>query len=275
MTYLLSRQGRQALRILASRSTLYAFDFDGTLAPISSDLHAAKMSRSVEEWLKELSKRAPCAVVSGRALGDLKPRISGTIAHAIGNHGLESPLTPSRTLILAEEICSGWRRELATDLAESIKKLGVTVEDKRYSITFHFRHAPEPARTRLAVLMLLEQLIPAPRIIAGNASVNALPPGERGKGQAVLDLMDHLQRTSALYIGDDETDEDVFALTGGTVTGVRVGHHGNSRAQYYLRAQDEIEQVIRFLVHRLDRTPEISSPDEGDGSDSTHAANDF
>ena len=35
MTYLFSDEGRLALRALASRPILYAFDFDGTLARIS------------------------------------------------------------------------------------------------------------------------------------------------------------------------------------------------------------------------------------------------
>jgi trehalose 6-phosphate phosphatase len=38
--------------------------------------------------------------------------------------------------------------------------------------------------------------------------------------------------------------------------GVRVGQQAESRAQYYLKHQSEIEDVIRFLVHRIDRTPE-------------------
>ncbi|HLZ35477.1 MAG TPA: trehalose-phosphatase, partial [Nitrospira sp.] len=66
MIYLLSDEGRRAMSAVATRPILYAFDFDGTLAPISPDRNAVKISYSVSEWLKELARRAPCAVVSGR-----------------------------------------------------------------------------------------------------------------------------------------------------------------------------------------------------------------
>lgn len=38
--------------------------------------------------------------------------------------------------------------------------------------------------------------------------------------------------------------------------GVRVGHGAESGAQFYLKHQGEIEDVLRFLVHWIDRTPE-------------------
>jgi trehalose 6-phosphate phosphatase len=57
------------------------------------------------------------------------------------------------------------------------------------------------------------------------------------------------------YIGDEETDESVFALPNGVAMGVRVGKHAGSHARFYLHHQGEVEEVLRFLVHRLDRTP--------------------
>ena len=88
MTYVLSEEGRRALRALTERPVLYAFDFDGTLAPISPDRDSVKVPSSVSEPLKELGARAPCAVISGRALADLAPRIDRAVPHLIGNHGL-------------------------------------------------------------------------------------------------------------------------------------------------------------------------------------------
>lgn len=259
MIFLLSGEGREALRALVSRPILYAFDFDGTLAPISSDREAVLIPRSLSEWLKELAKRVPCAVVSGRALADLTPRINGAVPYLIGNHGLESLLTSPVTLIRAENICAGWMKYLNTDLARPLHDLGVEIEDKRYSLTVHYRETDEPAKARTALLLLLDQLQPAPRLIFGKSSVNVLPPGKSGKGPAVLALMGDLRQTSVFFVGDDETDEDVFGLTEGLAMGVRVGHHAESRAQYYVRHPGEMEEVIRFLVRRIDGTPEASA----------------
>ena len=48
-------------------------------------------------------------------------------------------------------------------------------------------------------------------------------------------------------MGDDENDEDAFALEGNTIP-VRVGWNRQSKARYYLRAQAEIDQLLELLV---------------------------
>ena len=263
MIYLFSDEGRRALRTLTTRSLLYAFDFDGSLAPISSDRDAFEIPPSLNEWIKELAKRAPCAVVSGQALADLAPQINETVPYLIGNHGIESSLTPLPTLLWAEGICAAWKRDnIATRLAETLKSVGGAVEDKRYSLTVHYGAHAQKTGVRLTILTLLQQLTPEPYLIAGKSSMNVLPPGQGGKGSAVLALMRHVGQTGLCFIGDDETDEDVFKLAEGLAMGVRVGHGAESRAQFYLKHQGEIEDVLRFLVHRIDRTPEAI--DHGD-----------
>ena len=256
MIYLLSHEGREALRKVASHPMLYAFDFDGTLAPISPNRDGVRLTRSVKEWLKELGKRVPCAVIAGRALRDLEPRLEGCVPHLIGNHGLESPLTSPVTLLWADGICGGWRNLIKGVLAPHLADLQIDVEDKRYSLTLHFRGSNDPDHIRQALLELLSQLSPAPRVIIGKQSINLLPPGKGNKGAAALAMMRHLHQPALLFIGDDETDEDVFGLTEGLAMGVRVGMHSGSHAKYYLKHQSEIEDVLRFLIHRLDRTPE-------------------
>jgi trehalose 6-phosphate phosphatase len=273
MIYLLSDEGRRTLRAVATRSILYAFDFDGTLAPISPDRDAVKIPRAVYEWLKELAKRAPCAVVSGRALADLVPRVNGAVPYLIGNHGIEGPTTTAEAARSAEGICLKWKESLAADFARPLKDLSVEVEDKRFSLTFHFRHAAEPAKAHLAILSVLQQLTPPPRVVAGKLSVNALPPGHGGKGPAVLALMRNLKRDGLFFAGDDETDETVFALKEGLAMGIRIGRHQESRARFYLHHEGEMEEVLRFLVHRIDRTPESTVQGNRLGGDAKEAAN--
>jgi trehalose 6-phosphate phosphatase len=275
MTYVLSEEGRRALRALAENPILYAFDFDGTLTPISPNRDAVQIPPSINKWIKELATRAPCAIVSGRALADLAPRINGTVPYLIGNHGIESALTPARTLLWAEGICQRWKRDLSIRFTQSLRDLGVEIEDKRYSLTLHYRGVTEPARVRMAVRRLLQQLSPAPRLIFGISSVNALPPGEGGKGPAVLALMGHLRQTGIFFVGDDETDEEVFGLTEGLAMGVRVGHRAESRAQFYLKHQGEIEEVLRFLVHRIDRTPEPAEQGDRQAASTSDAAHEL
>jgi trehalose 6-phosphate phosphatase len=256
MIALLSAEGRDALSAVAGRSVLYAFDFDGTLAGLSSDRGNVALSPAIYGWLHELAARAPCAVVSGRALSDLTPRVNGAVPYLIGNHGMESPLTPAATLNEAERVCLGWMKQVDGDLAGPLKHAGMEVENKRYTLTFHYRVGDEPTTVEQALGLLRNRLAPAPRLIAGKASVNVLPPGSTTKGEATLALMFHLKQEGLFFVGDDETDENVFGLPEGLMMGVRIGRRSQSRAGYYLNHQTEIEEVIRLLVHRLDHTTE-------------------
>jgi trehalose 6-phosphate phosphatase len=248
----LSEAGVRALQDAASQPLLYAFDFDGTLAPISSDRRAVTVPAGTLRWLGELAKQAPCAIVSGRALGDVAVRINGYVPHVIGNHGIESPLTPPGLLLTAEQTCAAWRQQLQSSL-ESLTALGVEVEDKRYTLTVHLRGARNPAEAGAKALTALRRLTPLPELIEGKYSINALPPGQSGKGPATLALMNHLGRTGLFYIGDEATDETVFSLAHGVAMGVRVGRQEGSRAGFYLHDQAEVEELLRLLVQCLTR----------------------
>jgi len=264
MTYALSEEGRRALRSLTTRPILYAFDFDGTLAPISSNRDAVQISPSINELIKELVTRVPCAIVSGRALTDLASRLNGAIPYLVGNHGIESPTAMPASLCVAERVCLEWKKTIDTNFVQALMALGVEVEDKRYSLTLHYRGVAEPARVRMALLLLLQQLSPAPQIIFGKSSLNVLPPGQGGKGQAASALMVHLRQAGLFFIGDDETDEDVFKLTEGLAMGVRVGRHAESRAEYFINHYGEIRDILRVLIDQMDRTSKSLTQDDTD-----------
>jgi trehalose 6-phosphate phosphatase len=76
--------------------------------------------------------------------------------------------------------------------------------------------------------------------------------------------MRHLRQTGLFFIGDDETDEDVFELSEGLVMGVRVGPHEKSQASYFINHQGEIKDILRFLIDCIDRAQESSASGESD-----------
>jgi trehalose 6-phosphate phosphatase len=62
---------------------------------------------------------------------------------------------------------------------------------------------------------------------------------------------------NALYVGDDETDEDVFGLPDARVFTIRVGEKRSSRAHFFLKRQSEISRLLKILVqfHRRNTAP--------------------
>jgi trehalose 6-phosphate phosphatase len=90
MRYILSARSGSVLRKFASGNVLMAFDFDGTLAPITSEPNRAAIPTSTRRLLQKLTIQYPCIVVSGRSRADVRRRLSGIrFEEVIGNHGIE------------------------------------------------------------------------------------------------------------------------------------------------------------------------------------------
>jgi trehalose 6-phosphate phosphatase len=142
---------------------------------------------------------------------------------------------------------------------EQFERLGVTVEDKRYSLSLHYRNAVRRDQAARIIRRAVEDLRPAPKMIRGKCVINLLPCRAPHKGEALLELMKKLNRSVALYIGDDDTDEDVFDLGDRRILTVRVGRKRSSAAKFFLRRQTEITAVLRYLVERWDASKKAVS----------------
>jgi trehalose 6-phosphate phosphatase len=95
-------------------------------------------------------------------------------------------------------------------------------------------------------------------VIGGKLVVNVLPPGAPHKGVALERERHRLGCDTALFVGDDETDEDVFALDRpGRLVTVRVGRARATQASYCLRGQAEIDRLLgRLIALREERAAE-------------------
>jgi trehalose 6-phosphate phosphatase len=226
------------------------FDFDGTLAPIVSDPEIARMRTTTRRLLREVSSLYRCAVVSGRALGDLLPRVEKIPLWAVlGNHGSESEARPDgkgRT----HRVVRTWRRELERRLTGLP---GVWIEDKGYTLTIHYRDAPRPSRAARFVV-LAGRALPGARLIDSHFGLNVLPATAPHKGTAVAGLRRRARCEVALYVGDDGSDELVFAgRADPSLLTVRIGRSRGSDASFYLRDQAEIDRLLETLSAQRDR----------------------
>jgi trehalose 6-phosphate phosphatase len=87
------------------------------------------------------------------------------------------------------------------------------------------------------------------RLIRGKQVVNLLPHDAPHKGVALEKARDRFGCDTALYVGDDETDEDVFGLDQpGRLLTIRVGRRQGSLASYFLRNQGEMDELLAALL---------------------------
>lgn len=245
MRYLFARDHVGVLAQLAWARVLVALDYDGTLAPIVADRDQAWMRRSTATLLAKVAARYPTIVVSGRSQRDVAARVRGArLRHLVGNHGVEPSPRADLQRFAAE---AGQARVLLEQQLGAWP--GLDLEDKRYSLAIHYRRARGKRAARGAILAAIA-LLPMPmRVVLGKLVVNVVPAGAPHKGDAVTRLRTVERADTVLYLGDDVTDEDVFALDQpGRLVSVRIGDSAASAATYFVRGQGEIDRVLAALV---------------------------
>jgi trehalose 6-phosphate phosphatase len=241
---ILGRRQGAMLDAFLGRRVLVAFDFDGTLAPIVRDPATAAMRVKTRRLLERVASLYPCAVISGRARRDVMAKVSGIPLRAVfGNHGIEPMRDPRSTRRLMNQ----WQTQLR-DLLPKVR--GLVVEDKGASLAIHYRQAERRGEIHRTVLEAAGGL-PEARILEGKMVVNLLPAGSPDKGAALADLRRRLRCQSAIFVGDDDTDEDAFALASqGWLLGIRIGHSRRSHAPYFLPSQAAINLLLARMATR-------------------------
>lgn len=254
MEPLFSQAGLRRLDDLVQPGMLCAFDFDGTLAPIVPKPEDAAMPSQILQRLVALSRYAPVAIVTGRAIADIAPRLGFEPDYLVGNHGLEGvPGWQGRSDAFAQQ-CRDWKEMLTAALQDSSRyDSGIAIEDKRYSLSVHYRHARDPVKAEAQLAELLPRLQPAPRIVAGKCVFNVVPQNGADKGVALEELMRVSGARHTLYAGDDVTDEDVFRLKREDVLSVRVEHADDSAADFYLEDWPQMAMLLDALLERFRR----------------------
>jgi trehalose 6-phosphate phosphatase len=242
MRDIFTRQSRAVLERFARSSVLLAFDYDGTLAPIVPNPARARMRRRTRALLESLTALYPVVIISGRAQSDALKRLRPIpVDEVVGNHGIE-PWHADESLTVR---VARWLPILEARLG---RHAGLVVEQKRYSIAVHYRGARGRQAARAVILETAESLRDA-RVIGGKLVVNILPKDAANKGLALERERQRLRCDTAIYVGDDDTDEDVFALDRpGQLLGIRVGRRVKSAAEYYLRSQSAMDDLLRILL---------------------------
>lgn len=247
MKAILDPEHRAVLEKFAEVGSALVFDYDGTLAPITRNPANAVMRPSTRELLAELGRTHTLAVISGRARGDVLKFLHGIpVAEVIGNHGEEDALASQGP---APRGVQDWRKQIENRLR---KIPGVILEDKGFSLSVHYRQAPDAHHALERVLLAVAQLEGA-RLLGGKAVLNIVPQGSAHKGAALERLRAQFGSPRTLFVGDDQTDEDAFLhLHGRDFLGVRVGYDPSSAADYFVPSQSEVDELLGLLrgAHR-------------------------
>jgi trehalose-phosphatase len=228
-------------------------DYDGTLTPIVARPELAVCPPEVKSLLEKLrdSSRSQVAIISGRALEDLKEKVGVSGITYVGNHGLEmenpagvhrKKLSPQRQ----EELS-----RVGKDLGARLNRIpGITFEDKGPILAVHYRNAPRESG-RLVQIAVEEVLAGYPdrwQISTGKKIFEIRPRIEFDKGKTIRELLNLSSgaRPFPVCLGDDRSDEAAFAAIRGRGIAVFVGPEpASSAAPFFLRDPSEVLDFLR------------------------------
>lgn len=252
MRRLFTPEGEAALADTMRQRPLLAFDFDGTLAPIVARPDDARVPPAVAHRLQRLAQRVPVAVISGRRVHDLRPRLLFVPWRVVGNHGAEdeSPLQAER-----DAAALAPARACLAAAADALHDAGVVVEDKGLSIALHYRLSSDRAAAQRAIEEALADLPPSLKTFGGKMVVNLVAAWARDKADAVAELVDASGAAAAVFIGDDVNDEPVFARDEPSWFTVRVGQDDPaSAARWFLDGPADLPRLLDQMLQALPAT---------------------
>jgi trehalose 6-phosphate phosphatase len=199
---------------LDAKSIALLLDVDGTMIDIGPSPHEVHVSDELRDSLARLSRATDgaLALVSGRPISDLDELFAPLKLPAVGGHGAEMRVHASDAIRSMAPLPQELRRHLATAATPGS---GVIVEDKGYSLALHYRQASQHEDRLRSHIAAGRAAYPAEatEVLPGKAMLEVKRPNV-SKGEGVRDLMKCPPFAGRLpvFIGDDVTDESVFAV---------------------------------------------------------------
>jgi trehalose 6-phosphate synthase/phosphatase len=238
-------------------------DYDGTLVPTAARPELARPDDDLKALLARLGARPHVRVhlVSGRARADVEAWFGELPVALHAEHGAWSRSGPTAAWVKAAEISRELREKALRILSQFAGRTpGAFVEEKETAIAWHYR-AAEPEFGALQATELRLHLgaafANAPvEVIAGDKVVEVRPQGANKGAVARRALAEGSKDACVLCLGNDRTDEDMFAALdpGGPEIveppvpfTVHVGP-GRSLARYRLASTAAARELLKALL---------------------------
>lgn len=243
------------------KDILLFLDYDGTLTPIVERPELAILPDKIKEILEKLvnDERFKIFIVSGRALADVKKLVNIDNIVYIGNHGFEIEGADidfgSFPFARFREILEYLKWEINKELTFFKDAF---VEDKGLGLSVHYRmlNTRDESIFKIFLQRITQEFVlnNEIHIETGKKVLEIRPPVDWDKGKVVLwllkaheeDMKKH--KAVAVYIGDDQTDEDAFEALNKIAVTIHVGDFQSTAAGYFLESPQEVEKFLRCLA---------------------------
>lgn len=228
------------------------FDYDGTLVPFASHPQLAKPDRELMNLLAILGAdpRNELVLLSGRDKATLEDWFGSLRIGLVAEHGAWIK-EPDKPWEMIKSLAADWKPKLLPILKLYAERVaGTFVEEKEFSIVWHYRNA-HPERGTLAAQELSDdllaftanidvQVLQANKAVeVKNAGIHKGIPSQRWLAKGGFDFV--------LALGDDRTDEDMFTVLPDSAYSIRVGL-SPTKARFQLHRPEDVLRLLEALV---------------------------
>lgn len=233
----------------SGKDRLLLLDYDGTLVPFAAKPQKAVPGEATREVLQNLIQTPgnEVVVISGRDRYTLENWFGEMDLGLIAEHGVWVK-ERSGEWRMPEALSDEWKGEIQPLLELYTDRTpGSFIEEKDYSLVWHYRRT-EPVLGAQRAKELKDDLLHLTSnldvgVMDGNKVIE-IKNNVVNKGRAALNWISRRAWDFVLAIGDDRTDEDLFAAMPPEAYSVKVGL-APSRARFNLVSQRDVLPLLR------------------------------
>ena len=234
-----------------SNARLILLDYDGTLVHFAEKPEKAKPAEELLNLLTSLvhNVKNEIVIISGRNRETLDRWFGHLDIGLVAEHGVWIK-ERSKEWGTIEPLENDWKTEILPVLEVYVDRTpGSFIEEKEFSLVWHYRNcdaelAAVRAKEVKDVLLNLTANLNI-GVMEGNKVIE-IKNTNINKGRAALKWISKKQWDFILAIGDDLTDEDIFAVLPDTQYSIKVGL-GSSRAKFYMESVDKVKALLKSI----------------------------
>ncbi|RPD48006.1 bifunctional alpha,alpha-trehalose-phosphate synthase (UDP-forming)/trehalose-phosphatase [Hymenobacter sediminis] len=237
----------------AANQRLLLLDYDGTLMPFHNLPQRAKPDQELLLLLQALTAdpQNHVVIISGRDRKTLQNWLGHLPLDFIAEHGVW--LRPaSEDWQLFQPLNNNWKQDIRPIMEMYVARTaGSFIEDKDYSLVWHYRRADVElgdvrARELLNHLTFMTSNTEL-QVMEGNKVIEVKTAGIN-KGTAAARWLAAYNPSFILALGDDRTDEDTFRALPEEAYTLKVGSGARSLARFNIPSPTEVRNLLRSLL---------------------------
>ena len=237
-------------RFRRSKNPTLFLDYDGTLVPFARTPAQARPPQGLLDLLCRLGAQIRLVLISGRRKQDLDEWFADLPLELSAEHGAWIK-RKGEDWTTIEPLTGEWKSDILPILEATVARTpGSFVEDKDYSLVWHYRKA-DVGLGQIRARELTNELLYMTanlnlQVMEGDKIIEIKNAGINKGRSALYFLAQAVETDFILAAGDDYTDEFLFKVLPPAATTIKVGFR-MTEARYNVKSHQQVRQLLEKM----------------------------